>query len=445
MATVPFRILQIMAFGCAAAAAAAAAVQLKGSNVGDPPSAVASLPNPKTEAGPTAHAANPTARADPIVASRSPPPEATAALDRAGVPPAAEKTQPPSFDVVRAEADGSMVLAGRAPPNSRVEVMAGKVMIGNIVAGPSGDFAVVLDEPLKPGAYQLTIRSTTDDGVAMTSQQTAVVSIPSDQNGQVLALINEPGAPSKLITVPNRVTPKQAQSPAGQSTTAVPGATADAAPTTAAGKPGVAVEAVEVDGQKIFLAGSAAPGRTVRARVDDKTLGQAKASEDGRFLIEGQGDIAVGDHTVKADLLDPHGGAVIATTSVPFARDSEDGFAAVAPTSAGASPAEASASAGGGSVNQPETGGDLPKVDPTLRSVHGAVIIRRGDTLWRISQRVYGHGIRYSTIYLANASQIRDPDRIWPGQVFSVPKTTSEGEPADMGAIGEQATTTSAE
>ena len=45
----------------------------------------------------------------------------------------------------------------------------------------------------------------------------------------------------------------------------------------------------------------------------------------------------------------------------------------------------------------------------------------RGDTLWHISRRVYGKGIRYTTIYLANQDQIKDPDMIWPGQVFALP------------------------
>ena len=49
--------------------------------------------------------------------------------------------------------------------------------------------------------------------------------------------------------------------------------------------------------------------------------------------------------------------------------------------------------------------------------------------------------MRYSTIYLANQDQISDPDRIWPGQVFKVPEKSTEGEAANMKAIGEQATT----
>lgn len=50
------------------------------------------------------------------------------------------------------------------------------------------------------------------------------------------------------------------------------------------------------------------------------------------------------------------------------------------------------------------------------------MIIRRGDTLWQISRRVYGQGVRYTTIYLANENQINNPDRIEPGQIFTVPR-----------------------
>ncbi|MNT81289.1 LysM domain/BON superfamily protein [compost metagenome] len=56
-----------------------------------------------------------------------------------------------------------------------------------------------------------------------------------------------------------------------------------------------------------------------------------------------------------------------------------------------------------------------------LTASRDSVIIRQGDTLWQISRRVYGQGVRYTTIYLANEGQINNPDRIEPGQIFSVP------------------------
>ena len=99
------------------------------------------------------------------------------------------------------------------------------------------------------------------------------------------------------------------------------------------------------------------------------------------------------------------------------------------------------AAASPAATDAPAPAGALEVTAPKLQSVNGAVIIRRGDSLWRISRRVYGRGTRYSTIYLANQAQIRDPDRIWPGQVFKVPDRSKEGEAADLSGMGGQATT----
>jgi nucleoid-associated protein YgaU len=56
----------------------------------------------------------------------------------------------------------------------------------------------------------------------------------------------------------------------------------------------------------------------------------------------------------------------------------------------------------------------VPSVETTL--------VIRGDNLWRISRTTYGDGLRYSVIFAANRDQIRDPDLIYPGQVFVLPK-----------------------
>ena len=50
-----------------------------------------------------------------------------------------------------------------------------------------------------------------------------------------------------------------------------------------------------------------------------------------------------------------------------------------------------------------------------------AVIVQPGNSLWRIARRVYGRGLRYSVIYQANRERIRDPDLIYPGQIFTIP------------------------
>ena len=53
-----------------------------------------------------------------------------------------------------------------------------------------------------------------------------------------------------------------------------------------------------------------------------------------------------------------------------------------------------------------------------------AFIVQPGNSLWRIARRSYGAGLRYTVIYEANRSQIRRPDLIYPGQVFTIPPQT---------------------
>lgn len=72
-----------------------------------------------------------------------------------------------------------------------------------------------------------------------------------------------------------------------------------------------------------------------------------------------------------------------------------------------------------------ETVRDPIRTEPALGTVYVPEVrtarIERGDSLWAISRRTYGEGDRYTAIYDANQDQIRDPDLIYPGQVFVLP------------------------
>jgi nucleoid-associated protein YgaU len=52
----------------------------------------------------------------------------------------------------------------------------------------------------------------------------------------------------------------------------------------------------------------------------------------------------------------------------------------------------------------------------------GHILIVPGQNLWLIARRVYGHGTLYTLIYKANSTLIHDPNLIFPGQAFSIPK-----------------------
>lgn len=47
--------------------------------------------------------------------------------------------------------------------------------------------------------------------------------------------------------------------------------------------------------------------------------------------------------------------------------------------------------------------------------------VKKGDCLWNIAKKYYGNGSKYTKIYEANKSKIKDPHWIYPGQVFLIP------------------------
>ena len=344
-------------------------------------------------------------------------------------PMAPSASQSPSFDLVRVESDGSIVIAGKTRPYAKVEIEIGTRIVGSTVAAAGGDFAIVIDEPLKPGGYQIVLRSIGPDDVIATSPETAVVSIPESKGGQVLVLIQQPGEPSRMVTLPEMMSTGPAAASGQINAIGVP-APVELSPAVPTGVSRVAVEAVEIDGRAVFVAGMADAGRQVRVYIDDVLLGDTRISPDGRFLLEAERDLPVGNHILRVDALDLDG-MVAARAAVPFEREPGETVAAVRPTGLAAVPKEPAAG-----VNA-----EAETATPKLQNVDSAVIIRRGDTLWRISRRVYGRGVRYSTIYLANQAQIRNPNRIWPGQVFTIPEMTPEGDPANMGAVDKQVAT----
>jgi nucleoid-associated protein YgaU len=62
-------------------------------------------------------------------------------------------------------------------------------------------------------------------------------------------------------------------------------------------------------------------------------------------------------------------------------------------------------------------GSSFPVVEPKIATT----VVSRGDSLWRISRVTYGVGTRYAVVYKANRDRIRDPNRIYPGQIFVLP------------------------
>ncbi|WP_413709173.1 LysM peptidoglycan-binding domain-containing protein [Rhizobium sp. Rhizsp82] len=502
-----------------------------------------------------APAAQPGTAPQPQADTTAQAPAAADATAPAATAPAADQANAgpklPAFDVLRVEPDGSTVIAGSAEPNGKLEVMDGDTVVTTTDVGPSGDFAAVLDNPLGPGDHQLVLKVTGKDGKVQTSEEVATVSVPKDGSGaELLAMVSKPGEASRIITAPKAEQQTAAATPAANGATpALPAASTDianTAPAVPAAPAEVMVNAVEIEGNKIFVAGTAKANANVLAYADDKLIGKARAGGDGHFVIDGAMDLAVGDHKIRVDVVDGAGKVLVraavnfnrpegdqvtvaAQTSAPTAAPAaatpsmlplEEGELAKLKTDAGkafallkglfvngqlpgneqlaaarsatefalrsisefrpsvdaraefketaakssqsaasalttlqalprdaksvgaaidklasiidglttvpaapeapaapAAPAPATNEVASGNSSEPKTIEQAP-----LTTSNNTVIIRRGDTLWQISRRVYGAGVRYTTIYMANEDEIKNPDRILPGQIFGVPK-----------------------
>ena len=241
-----------------------------------------------------------------------------------------------------------------------------------------------------------------------------------------------------------------APAPAVAAATPVPAATpAPTAPAPVAVAP--TIDAIEIEGDRTFFAGAGSEGATIRLYIDDSFIADSVV-EDGRWLVEGGKVLTKPSQRVRIDMLAAGSAEVASRAEVNFDVElpadeaptavAEADPAATAAQAALAAPAETPATApavaevpaaSAAPVPAP-VATDAPAADtvPTLvavsvggpdseRFASGKAIIRRGDNLWTIARRVYGEGIRYTTIYEANTGQIRDPDRIYPGQVFELP------------------------
>jgi nucleoid-associated protein YgaU len=302
----------------------------------------------------------------------------------------------PLFDVARIEPTGESVIAGRAAPGATVELLRNGELHDRAVADQSGQF-VMVPPRLPSGTYELTLRSKQLDGKKANSSQTVAVAIePSPTDRPVVALMT-PGQPSVVLSQP-------------------------AGPKPMAGA--VVVDAVEIEpGGKFHVNGRSQPGAAVRLYLNDSFVASVTAGADGRFAVTINEGVASGSYRVRLDEVGSNSGAVSARAEVPF-NVPETGVTGSAPAQSTASKRPDIAAAqqrqlGAAGATVLPDGGSPPStvVVPKIATA----TVSRGDSLWRISHLTYGAGTRYAVIYKANREQIRNPNLIYPGQIFVLP------------------------
>lgn len=398
----------------------------------DPAPPAATTPEPAPPA-PAPTQAAPAAPAEPAKPD-TPPPATTAEPPRAAVPsppqaatPKADPAAaPPTFDNVFVR-DGRAVISGRAPVGARVEVRLGDRTMATVEADDRGEWVAILDTPLPPGGHEFRLIQTPPGGMPVASDRTVAVVIPAPAESPPQAAAPPaspaptppPAETAKPDTVPQASPPPavapappaaapSATTPAPAVVTPAPPAAAPASPVATPAAPAaplvvatpttpggasqvlqspplaragdLVLGAVDYDDiGRMTISGRATPGETVRVYLNNQRLGDGTAGADGKWILEPGRATPHGPQRLRVDRLASGGaGGVAYRLEVPFER---------------------------------------VKVKPG-----DSVTIVRGDNLWNIARGALGSGERFTAIYEANRNQIRNPDLIYPGQVFVIPK-----------------------
>ena len=241
--------------------------------------------------------------------------------------------------------------------------------------------------------------------------------------------------------------------------------------------PAVTIDTISYNSNgDVILGGRGQAGNFVRIYLDNQPIATSEIAADGYWAVE-LSDIEPGIYTLRIDELNP-AGDVVSRAETPFKREAAEELAelmaveteaeeprvdvrsesavvakveaeeaqplAVLQVETETAPEKTLAQAVtqvevnvqpevatlDGQVEQSSNGGsavveELPaETAPALRAPSKKFRVRTvqpGSTLWAIAKESYGAGIEYFKVFEANKERIRDPDLIYPGQVFEIP------------------------
>jgi nucleoid-associated protein YgaU len=288
----------------------------------------------------------------------APPPQASQpppAPIPAPAPPA------PSFDIVKVDPSGHAVIAGRAAPGAKVQVLDGDKPLGEVTADERGEWVLVPTAPMTPGERQLTLQATDPTtGAKLKSSDTVALAVAAPSPGP-----GGSGAGSGTVAV---LLPGNGSQPAQALQT----------PNARAGN--LSLDTAEYnDKGELMLSGHANPGATLRLYAENQPLASVTADSQGKWAAVAPRPQSTGKIELRVDQLAADG-SVAQRIAEPFEA-------------------------------------------PAATTQTGQYTVQPGNSLWVIARKAYGEGTHYTTIYSANRGQIRDPNLIYPGQVITLPKS----------------------
>ncbi|OUD11037.1 hypothetical protein BVC71_03905 [Marivivens niveibacter] len=389
---------------------------------------------------------------------------------------APEETQRPApqFDTVRIEPDGTAVIAGRFEGGGEVAILLDGDVIETVTAGPDGAFAGFFTLPDAADTRILTLLGA-PDGDAVSAAETVIVSptvTPSDDDTDV-AMAEETDAPTEAETVIAQVEVDEQpaemaaieqtdtvqidvveQEQPEQATDLAAQITDDAAETvveTAEAVVDMVASAMDESDEPVVVETTPAPEVEVAEEAAEPQQPQIlMANEDGIRVIQPADTAPEVMSVVSLDTIsyDPAGDVALAgRATFPgsvqiYLDNSPVKSTPIAPTGdwsitlpnieTGVYTLRVDEIAEDGTVRsrietpfkreEPEIVAESMETEVTEETRITSRTVQPGNTLWAIARETYGDGFLYVYVFDANRDDIRDPDLIYPGQVFVLPE-----------------------
>lgn len=356
---------------------------------------------------------------------------------------AAPASVSPTFDVMRLDPNGAAVVAGQVAGGAKVSILVDGAEVATATADDTGKFVAMFDLPAAGAGRLMTMTATLSDGTTVQSESS--VALAATTAPAAVAEVSTPEATTQAQTGTTALAVSEEGAKVLQTDTNVAAEVAA----------NVTIDTIAYPTpDTVQFGGRATAGNFIRLYLDNAPLGDpATVGADGTWNLTQTG-IDPKVYTLRADEVDG-AGKVASRYETPFKRETPEALAAAsgekvasAETQAPAADAAATAPATTAQTTAPADGTatDTAAVDATAQAstetsttasttteaadatqttapaASVTVTVQPGFTLWGIAKRQFGDGILYVQVYEANKDKIKDPDLIYPGQVFTLPQ-----------------------
>ncbi len=348
----------------------------------------------------------------------------------------APPTSKAEFDIVRVEPGGSTLIAGRAVPGAEIELFMNGDPITKSASDQSGAFVIFAELGASDYPRVLTITETWADGttveapasvilapvpvvevaeapteepevlseaepaeeVAATETPAVAAEAPRHRHSAAPAInssVVDPGTETAAVETPQLAAPVQDPPTPAAPTVLLADETGIKVLQNSGDQPeamtNVSIDAITYDpAGEVALSGRATGSSSIRVYLNNEQLIDAEIGPNGQWQAD-LPEVDTGTYTLRVDELSASG-EVISRAETPFRREAVEAIQAL----------------------------DLRGGEARIAPV-SLITVQPGNTLWGIADAKYGEGFSYVRVFEANIDRIRDPDLIYPGQIFTVP------------------------